>query len=145
MNNIDELERLAKAAMPVLWQYRSKHYPEDWEVSYGEPIHVSDRDYEKRSLSAIDPAAMLALITEVRALREDKARLDYLDRMNAQLNKFYGTTYQWRVILSPNIIRLTAGRQWAGYVGDIDLNDAQCGEGSFDSCRKAIDDARGDK
>jgi hypothetical protein len=82
---------------------------------------------------------------EVRALREDKARLDYLDCMNTQLNKFYDTTYQWKVILSPNIVRLTAGRQWAGYVGDIDLNDAQCGEGSFESCRKAIDDARGGK
>jgi hypothetical protein len=93
----------------------------------------------------VSGATVLALIAEVRALREDKARLDYLDCMNTQLNKFYDTTYQWKVILSPNIVRLTAGRQWAGYVGDIDLNDAQCGEGSFESCRKAIDDARGGK
>jgi len=71
MIDIDELEALAKA--PDLWQYRSKHYPEDWEISHGEPTHVSDRDYEKRSLSAIDPAAILALIAEVRALREDSA------------------------------------------------------------------------
>ena len=77
MTDIDALEALAKA--PDLWQYRSKHYPEDWEISHGEPTHVSDRDYEKRSLSAIDPAAILALIAEVRALRKSLQQIGAIE------------------------------------------------------------------
>jgi hypothetical protein len=75
------------------------------------------------------------------AMAKDAERLDWLDRMNAALNRHYGTTYQWKVILSPNITRLMTGRQWAGFVGDIDLNDAQCGNGSFANVREAIDAA----
>ncbi|SOE85639.1 hypothetical protein SAMN05446935_6112 [Burkholderia sp. YR290] len=75
------------------------------------------------------------------AMAKDAERLDWLDRMNAALNRHYGTTYQWKVILSPNITRLMTGRQWAGFVGDIDLNDAQCGTGSFQNVRQAIDAA----
>ncbi|BCF96583.1 hypothetical protein PPGU19_011520 [Paraburkholderia sp. PGU19] len=75
------------------------------------------------------------------AMAKDAERLDWLDEMNAALNRHYGTTYQWKLILSPNITRLMTGRQWAGFVGDIDLNDAQCGNGSFASCREAIDAA----
>jgi hypothetical protein len=86
-----------------------------------------------------------ALEAEVRALREDKARLDWLDTMNAALNRHYGTAYQWKVILSHHITRLMTGRQWAGFVGDIDLNDSHCGDGSFAGCRAAIDEARGAK
>jgi hypothetical protein len=75
------------------------------------------------------------------AMAKDAERLDWLDRMNAALNRHYGTTYQWKVILSQNITRLMTGRQWAGFVGDIDLNDAQCGTGSFANVRQAIDAA----
>jgi hypothetical protein len=171
MINLDELEQLAKAAITsglpgdrMMFALKAMD-PEGMLTLIAEVRALRERrngpgtpaarfSYLLHELEALFPGVVdpvlsdspeTKLLDAVRALREDKARLDYLDCMNAQLNKFYDTTYQWKVILSPNIVRLTAGRQWAGYVGDIDLNDVQCGEGSFDSCRKAIDDARGAK
>ena len=120
MIDIDKLEALAKANLQC--------------VSLDDALSF---------VEATTPANVLALIAEVRKLREDAARLDWLDTMNANLNRHYGTTYQWKVILSPNITRLMTGRQWAGYVGDVDLNDAQCGSDTSASCRDAIDAARG--
>jgi hypothetical protein len=86
-----------------------------------------------------------ALEAECERLRADKARLDWLDQQNAALNRHYGTTYQWKVILSQNITRLMTGRQWGGYCGDIDLNDANSGTNAVASCREAIDEARNTK
>ncbi|MCA7962542.1 hypothetical protein LGM54_06190 [Burkholderia cenocepacia] len=80
------------------------------------------------------------LRAELEAREADRRRLDFLDRMNGALNKHYGTKYGWKLILSPNIVRLMSGRHHAGFVGDIDLNDANSGLSSFDSCRKAIDE-----
>lgn len=71
---------------------------------------------------------------ELEALRKDKARLDFLDRMNAALNGHYGTRYGWRLIFSHNVNRLFLGHL------DIDLNDAQAH--GLRSCREAIDDER---
>lgn len=86
-----------------------------------------------------------ALQSEVEALRKDAERLDWLDRMNAALNERNGTTYNWRLILSPNIVRLMAGIHHNGYVGDIDLNDANSGRESHRSVRAAIDAALAQK
>ena len=94
------------------------------------------REVIKEAADAID-----LLLAEVEAAAADKRRLDFLDRLNATLNAHYGTKYGWKLILSPNIVRLMSGRQHRGYVGDIDLNDANSGLTSFDSCRKAIDEA----
>lgn len=90
------------------------------------------------------------IAADIRALKssplpmanEDRERLDFLDRLNAALNKRYGTAYGWKLILSPNVVRLMSGRQEKGYVGDIDLNDSGCRHESFSSCRAAIDAAR---
>jgi hypothetical protein len=81
------------------------------------------------------------LKAELEAAAADKRRLDFLDSLNARLNEHYGTTFGWKLILSPNIVRLLSGNHRRGYVGDIDLNDANYGLASFDSCRKAIDAA----
>ncbi|VWB08530.1 hypothetical protein [Burkholderia lata] len=89
-----------------------------------------------RAANAID-----TLLSELEAREADRRRLDFLDRMNIALNKHYGTQYGWKLILSPNIVRLMSGRHHGGFVGDVDLNDANSGLSSFDSCRKAIDEA----
>lgn len=76
---------------------------------------------------------------EVERLRADAERLDFLDSLNRALNTQYGTTYQWKLVLSPNVVRLMAGRHDKGYIGDIDLHDSDA-HGSA-SCRAAIDQA----
>lgn len=76
---------------------------------------------------------------EVQGLRKDAERLDWLDKMNETLNRHYGTTYRWELILSPNVVRLMAGRGGNGYVGDIDLKDSS--PHGVPSCRLAIDAA----
>ena len=73
--------------------------------------------------------------------RRDAERLDYLDQLNAALNAYYGTSYGWELILSPNIVRLMSGAHTFGFVGDIDLNDAALGKRAHKSCRAAIDAA----
>jgi|GEM_PF-5251463 len=93
----------------------------------------------KQNASAADKARIAELVRERDGLLKDKARLDYLDRMNESLNAHYGTTYKWRLVLSPNVTRLMTGRQDNGYVGDIDLHDSDALGKS--SCREAIDAA----
>lgn len=72
--------------------------------------------------------------------REDTARLDWLDSMNAKLNSRYGTTYRWELVLSPHVVRLMAGCGGSGHVAAIDLNDSAAN--GVPSCREAIDHAR---
>lgn len=67
--------------------------------------------------------------------REDKERLDFLDRCNLALNKKYGTNYGWKLIINHNITRLMSERG----TDDIDLNDANGGNDKLKSCRDAID------
>lgn len=98
---------------------------------------MSAGDYKARC-SVLDQR-VLELEAERADLILDKARLDFLDRMNAALNQRYGTSYKWKLILSPNVVRLMTGMQNNGYVGDVDLNDSNAnGE---QSCRHAIDAA----
>lgn len=73
------------------------------------------------------------------AWRADSERLDYLDRLNAGLNRHYGTDYGWQLILSPNIVRLMSGPGGRGHCAAIDLNDSKARGGK--SCRAVIDDA----
>src|SRR5690554_6033593 len=57
--------------------------------------------------------------------REDAERLDWLDSMNAKLNSHYGTTYRWKLVLSPNVVRLMSGAGGNGHVAAIDLHDSE--------------------
>ena len=68
-------------------------------------------------------------------VEQDKKRLDFLDRCNNTLNKKYGTTYGWKLIINHNITRLMTGD-----IADIDLNDANAGNDKHKSCRDAIDE-----
>ena len=70
------------------------------------------------------------------ALEADKARLDWLDRMNAGLNQRYGTAYRWRLILNHNVTRLLLGDFL------MDLHDTEGGKTGLTSCRDAIDEVR---
>ena len=76
---------------------------------------------------------------------DDAERLDWLDRMNSALNSHYGTNYRWKLIMSPNVVRLYAGRGESGYVGALDLCDSNSGRGAKSSVREAIDKARGER
>ena len=83
---------------------------------------------------------LVELTSRIRDLEADAKRLDWLDSMNLKLNAHYGTTYKWKLILSPNVIRIASGKAGNGYVADIDLQDSF--PKGFDSVRKAIDRAR---
>ncbi|CAH2910560.1 MAG: hypothetical protein CPSOU_1808 [uncultured Paraburkholderia sp.] len=77
--------------------------------------------------AAMNPAAILALIAEVRALREDKARLDYLEAHKTKDDRDGG---------------------WSGYyVSHVPAYSASTWGGaipfSHDTLRQAIDAARG--
>lgn len=85
-------------------------------------------------------SALKARDAEIERLRGDAERLDWLDGLNRALNKQHGTTYQWKLVLSPNVVRLMAGRHDKGYIGDIDLHDSDAR--GVPSCRAAIDQAR---
>lgn len=82
----------------------------------------------------------VSLRAKLDAAAVDAERLDWLDSLNAALNKRNGTTYGWKLILSPMIVRLMAGQHKAGFVGDLDLNDANTNGAA--SCRAAIDAMR---
>lgn len=73
-----------------------------------------------------------------KALREDKARLDYLDKCNHRLNSRYGTSYGWKLILNHNVNRLMLDTP-SGMA--VDLHDTEGGSAKFTSCRKAIDES----
>lgn len=72
------------------------------------------------------------LAEENERLREDKARLDFLDACNQRLNSTYGTSYGWKMVMNHNVNRLMTGHHL-----DVDLNDFE-GFGAK-SCRQAID------
>lgn len=74
-----------------------------------------------------------AVMREVEALRDDKARLDFLDEMNSRLNASYGTTYRWRLILNHNVNRLMLDKL------AVDLHDSEPRSRGLTSCRDAID------
>lgn len=68
---------------------------------------------------------------------KDKNRLDFLDKCNQMLNAHYKTDYGWKLVLSHNVTRLMVEHR----LNDIDLNDAEGGNGKLKSCRDAIDTA----
>ncbi len=74
---------------------------------------------------------------EVARLREDKARLDFLDRCNQSLNERYGTNYRWSLILNHNVTRLMLND-----TRTVDLHDSE--PNGLPSCRDAIDRAMQD-
>ena len=97
--DLDHLEALAKAATPGPYEVQT-HYGEERLVDemtdhtfscvrqeggsfeddiahfHGEDCTGIDDEANARYFAALDPESILALIAEVRALREDKARLD---------------------------------------------------------------------
>jgi hypothetical protein len=76
------------------------------------------------------------LRAEGEALKEDAARLDFLDGCNARLNASYGTHYGWKLVLNHNVNRLVLGDM------KVDLHDSEGGNDKLPSCRLAIDEAR---
>lgn len=92
MIDIDEIEALAKAATPGPWQ--SSQY-DDLEDSNGHDLLTSsggvscfNRAGDADFVAAANPATILALIAEVRALREDKARLDFYEaNLNSDVDR----------------------------------------------------------
>lgn len=96
------------------------------------PVHAD----EVRAHPALTPL-------DAKAAAADRERLDWLDGLNAALNGHYGTTYGWKLVLSPNIVRLMTGPAGPGRVADIDLHDSEARGAT--SCREAIDVARAAK
>ncbi len=90
--------------------------------------------YRDRWLSATSELARLR--AEGEALKEDAARLDFLDGCNARLNASYGTHYGWKLVLNHNVNRLVLGDM------KVDLHDSEGGNDKLPSCRLAIDEAR---
>ena len=102
------------------------------------PPHPEPHTYtwsalEKRCIREWAESQLAELRAEVERLREDSRRLDWLDSLNRRLNAHYQTTYQWKLVLSPNVVRLMSGRF------DIDLHDSDAK--GVASCRAAIDAA----
>lgn len=83
-----------------------------------------------------DEIELARLRAEGEALREDAARLDFLDGCNARLNASYGTHYGWKLVLNHNVNRLVLGDM------KVDLHDSEGGNDKLPSCRLAIDEAR---
>jgi hypothetical protein len=63
---------------------------------------------------------------------EDKARLDFLDQCNRNLNEYCGTVYRWRMVMSHNVNRL-----FLRDLKTVDLHDSE--PHGLSSCRDAID------
>ncbi|WP_437870916.1 hypothetical protein ACSD7O_14330 [Methylorubrum extorquens] len=99
-----------------------------------------DAEYHRANKAIIREAAAEAraaqLQAEVEALKEDAARLDFLDGCNARLNASYGTHYGWKLVLNHNVNRLMLGDM------KVDLHDSEGGNDKLPSCRLAIDEAR---
>lgn len=74
------------------------------------------------------------LIDSYRKLLQDKARLDWFDRISAALNLRYGAEYRWQVVTNHNVNRLVLGHMV------VDLCDHH--PNGLPSCRDAIDAAR---
>lgn len=98
----------------------------DCDARSGEPLGA-------RMRKAADKLEELA--DENERLREDKARLDFLDACNQRLNSTYGTSYGWKLVMNHNVNRLMTGHHL-----DVDLNDFEVF--GANSCRQAIDAER---
>lgn len=84
-------------------------------------------------------AALTSLIAErdglAKALeqaKDDTARLDYLDSLNASLNARHGTKYGWAMVVNQNVNRVMFN-----FPRGADLSDYN--PHGFRSCRTAID------
>ncbi|MCP1558606.1 UNVERIFIED_ORG: hypothetical protein M2438_002693 [Methylobacterium sp. SuP10 SLI 274] len=99
-----------------------------------EKVKWQSRSEWQRAEAAEARSAQLQ--AEVEALKEDAARLDFLDGCNARLNASYGTHYGWKLVLNHNVNRLMLGDM------KVDLHDSEGGNDKLPSCRLAIDQAR---
>lgn len=97
------------------------------------PVRMNNDSFSDLAAEAADRIA--ALEAENVRLREDKARLDFLDECNHRLNSTYHTSYGWKMIMNHNVNRLMTGHHL-----DVDLNDFEAFGAK--SCRQAIDAER---
>jgi hypothetical protein len=88
------------------------------------------RDLAAAAIAAYEAAAPC----QCGELREDKARLDFLDGLNVRLNEHCGTKYRWELTMTHNVNRLSLK------FPTVDLNDMAAR--GLKSCRDAIDKAR---
>ena len=75
---------------------------------------------------------------EYESLKKDKERLDFLESCHRKLpNSYVGGDskgYGWKVVFSPNVIRLMTTDHKS-----VDLHDTEGGDDKEESCRFAID------
>lgn len=99
-------------------------------ASYSETLN-SEEQWITRAETA--ERGLAAAVEERDALKADKERLDFLDRLNIGLNDRYGTSYRWKMVVNHNVNRL-----YLRDINTIDINDAQAN--GLQSCREAIDE-----
>jgi hypothetical protein len=147
MTDHTALKEAAEAATPGPWVAKDKievvNGLRSWwfEITqndeYGQSlVHIQARENMEENAAFIalaNPSKVLELLAENEALREDKARLDFLDEANARLNEQAGSKYGWELIFNHNVNRLMTKQ---GHLS-VDLNDAKAH--GHKSCRDAID------
>lgn len=111
-----------------------------WERAMERAAESIPDDLVSASTVAALQARVEGLEAQLLAAQEDSERLNWLDRMNFNLNKHYKTAYHWKVILSPNVVRLMVRSPAFDEMASIDLHDSH--HDGVDSCRAAIDAAR---
>ncbi|MEM1188175.1 MAG: hypothetical protein AAGI72_06600 [Pseudomonadota bacterium] len=101
-----------------------------------------DQIKELRSTVSVLQGRLSEVTADLEEAVNDRQRLDFLEAMHRRLNNHYGTDYGWKLILSHNVTRLCVGQHFGGFVGDIDLQDAQGGNARCTTAREAIDEAQ---
>jgi hypothetical protein len=144
--NLDELERLAKAAAPGPWLYfvpcnTPSLNPDQAAFLVGPRMRAMDKSQgfaveDAAHIAAANPATILELVAEVRRLREDAARLSWLEDFH-RLRAAEGLSANYGDV-GTNIIERTSD----GWMLDRELDRDQP---EFETLREAIDAARKEK
>lgn len=105
---------------------------------WADVLTIPSGDFVNEDLRRV-AAALTSLIAErdglAKALeqaKDDTARLDYLDSLNASLNARHGTKYGWAMVVNQNVNRVMFN-----FPRGADLSDYN--PHGFRSCRTAID------
>ncbi len=124
-----EVERLSVSLLEIASVNPAQRGIE-WAKSVAGHALGSGNELHRQWLAAFEECNQLR--AEVEALRKDKARLDWFDRLNSALNKHYGTGYHWKVVVNHSVNRLILNQ-------DIDMSDWHAN--GLRTCREAIDAA----